>query len=236
MSPSLKRRMEKWERQTNDFSQRLTMLLDPNGAASEAFRTLCTSLLYARMDQPPKVIVVTSFGAREGKSTTCANLAIALAQTGRSTLLLDCDFRRPVVHRVFELRNLKGTVDVLMGQNQLEEVWQEPLPNLKVLTTGPISPNPAELVGSRRFVEFLKRVRNKVEYVLIDAPPVAAVSDSLTLATQADGVLLVLDARKTRKVNVRRAVRSLEAVGANVIGTVMNNVKRTGGDYYGYTS
>ena len=228
----LKRRALRRENKTKDFSGRLITLIDPNSPASEAYRTLRTNILYARMDTPPKVIVVTSYSAHEGKSTTCANLAIVLAQAGKSTLLVDGDLRSPAVHKMFELRNIQGIVDVLIQDRDLQEVCLEPLPGLKVLTAGPPPYNPAELVGSQRYGDFLSRARREFEYVLIDAPPVGAVSDALTLAAQGDGVLLVLDAQNTRKRNVQQAMRTLEAVGANVFGTVMNNVKGAEVSYY----
>lgn len=222
---------DRWE----DLSDRLVTTLDPMGVAAESYRTLRTNLLYALVDDPPKVIVLTSPNPKEGKSTTCANLGVVLAQADKRTLIVDCDLRKPIVHRVFGLRNLRGIVDVLVGQRTLEEVWQEPHPGLKVVPVGPLPPNPAELLGSRRFAEFLANVRESFDYVLIDAPPVGLVSDPAILASQGDGVLLVLDAQNTRKGAVRESMRGLEAVGARVLGTVMNNVKKgRGGYYYGY--
>jgi receptor protein-tyrosine kinase len=159
-----------------------------------------------------------------------------LAQAEKRTLLVDCDLRKPVVHKLFGLRNVQGIVNVLVGEHSLSEVWQEPLQGLKVVTTGPIPPNPAELLGSRRFAEFLASIRKDFDYVLIDAPPVQLVSDPAILASQGDGVLLVIDAQETRKGAVRQAMRSLEAVGAVVLGTVMNNVKVSKSGYYGYGS
>ncbi len=218
-----------------DFSWRLVTLLDPTSVAAEDYRSLRANLLYALVDDPPKVIVLTSPNPREGKSTTCANLAVVLAQADKRTLILDCDLRKPVMHRVFDLRNIRGIVNVLSGQRGLKEVWQEPLSGLKVVTVGPVPPNPAELLSSGRFAEFLANVREDFDYVLIDAPPVGLVSDPLVLATQGDSVLLVMDAQNTRKGALRESMRSLEAVGANVLGTVMNNVKKgKGGYYYGY--
>ena len=228
----LKRRAQRKEKKTKDFSGRLITLTDPDSPASEAYRTLRTSIFYAQIDTPPKVIVITSYGPREGKSTTCANLAVVLAQAGKNTLLVDGDFRTPAVHSMFELRNLHGIVDVLTQDRDYQEVWQEPLPGLKVLTTGPPPYNPAELVASQRYAEFLSRARQEFEYVLIDAPPVGIVSDALTLAAQGDGVLLILDARNTRKRNVQKAMRALQTVRANVLGTVMNNVKDAEVGYY----
>jgi receptor protein-tyrosine kinase len=218
-----------------DLSGRLVTMLDPNGPASEAYRTIRTNLLYSLVDLPLQVVVFTSPGPREGKSTTCANLGVVLAQADKKTLVLDCDFRKPVLHRVFGLRNLRGLVNVIAGERRLEEVWQEPLLGLKVVTVGPVPPNPAELLSSQRFAEFLERVREDFDYVLIDAPPIELVSDPAILATQGDGVLLVVDAQKTRKGAVRSSIRSLEAVGANVLGLVMNNIKAgKAGYYYGY--
>lgn len=221
-----------------DLSMRLTSVLEPNGAASEAFRSLRTNLLYALVDNPPKVIVLTSPGPGEGKSTTCANLGVVLAQAAKSTMIIDCDLRKPVMHKFFGLRNLHGVTDILFGERSLQEVWQEPVDGLKVIPVGPIPFNPAEILSSKRFSDLLGSVRGEFDYVLVDAPPVGPVSDPVILAMKGDGVLVVLDAQNTRKGAVRQAVRSLEAVGANILGTVMNNVdlSREGYyPYYGYT-
>ncbi len=218
-----------------DLSARLVTLKAPEGIASEAYRTLRTSLIYSLVDDPPKVITVTSPGPREGKSTTCANLGVVLAQAGKSVLLIDCDLRRPVIHKLFELRNLRGFVDILAREGEVEDNWHEPLENLKVVTAGSVPPNPAELLGSERFSALLGQFREDFDYVILDAPPVQLVSDPAIIASQTDGVLLVLDAQNTRKMSVRRSIRSLEAVGANVLGTIMNNVRASGAGYYGYT-
>lgn len=216
----------------NDFSKNLATVSDPTGVAAEAYRTLRTNLFYALVDDPPKVIVVTSPGPGEGKSTTCANLGVVLAQAHKSTLILDCDLRKPQMHGVFGLRNFRGLTDVLRGEASLPEVCQEPLAGLKVATVGSLPPNPSELVSSNRFAELVGQARQMFDYVLIDAPPTALVSDPIILATQADGVLLVLDAQNTRKRALGRSVRSLEAVDAKVLGTVMNNVEASKGGYY----
>jgi receptor protein-tyrosine kinase len=157
-----------------------------------------------------------------------------LAQAGKSTLIIDCDFRKPVMHKIFGLDNSRGITDVLLREQSLQMTYQEPLPSvdLKVLSVGPIPPDPAELVSSRRLSELLASVREQFDYVLIDSSPMGLVSDPTILATQADGVLLTLDAQRTRKGDVRQAVRSLGAVGANVLGTVMNNAKGSKGSYY----
>jgi capsular exopolysaccharide synthesis family protein len=233
------RRQAGKEAETDELAGRLVTALDPTSAAAEAYRTLRTNLLYgAFLDEPAKVIVLTSPGPGEGKSTTCANLGVVLAQAGKNTLILDCDFRKPVMHRFFGLRNLHGIVDVVVGERSLQESWKEPVEGLKVVPVGTVPPNPTELLGSRRFSELLASFREEFNYVLVDAAPVGLVSDPAILATQGDGVLLVSDAQNTRKGSMRQAVRSLGAVGANVLGTVMNNVKASEGGYdylYGYT-
>jgi len=225
----LKRRREP---ATDDLSGRLITVSEPRGAASEDYRSLRTSLLYSLVDTPPKVVVVTSAGPSEGKSTTCANLGVVLAQVDKQTLIVDCDMRKPTIHKIFGLRNLRGLVNVLAGEHGLHDICQEALPGLKAITTGPIPPNPAELLSSKRFAELLNQAREEFDYVLLDVPPVGIVSDPTIAATQAEGVLLVIDSQSTRKGSVRQAMHSLEGVGANVLGTVMNNVKASKGDYY----
>ncbi|AHY47011.1 capsular exopolysaccharide family [Rubrobacter radiotolerans] len=226
----------KKHKKTENLTDRLVSLSDPGGQAAEAYRTLRTSLLYSVVDEPPHVVAVTSPGQQEGKSTTCANLAVTLAQAEKSVLLLDCDLRKPVVHSIFELRNTRGVVDALVGSENVEELWQTPLDNLSVLTSGPVPPNPAELLGSERFGALLGDLARRFEYVLIDVPPVQVVSDAAIVAAQADGVILVFDAQSTRKLSVRRSIRTIESVGAKVLGTVMNNARPArNGTYGGYT-
>jgi protein-tyrosine kinase len=209
----------------DDVSGQLVNLTDPSNPAAEAFRVLRTNFLHMQVDTPPKLILITSPGPNEGKSTICVNLGVTLAQAEKSTLIVDCDLRRPRLHSFFSARNVRGLTDVLAGEGRMGEIWQEPMPGLKLITAGLPPPNPAELLGSQRFAEFLDRVRQEFDYVLLDIAPVNVVSDSLIIATQVDGVLLVLDAQNTRKGTVPQTVRSLEAVGANLLGTVMNNVR-----------
>jgi capsular exopolysaccharide synthesis family protein len=218
-----------------ELATRLVTLIEPSNAASEAYRTLRTNLFYSLVDTPPKVIVLTSPGKGEGKSSTCANLGVVLSQAEKSTLVVDCDLRKPAMHKFFGLRNLYGVGDILAGELTLQEVANEPVPGLSVVPGGPIPPNPTELLGTQRFTDFLASMRQQFDYVLIDAPPVGLVSDSAIVATQGDGLLLVLDAQNTRKRSVRRALRNLEAVGANVLGAVMNNMEVPKSVYYADT-
>ena len=203
----------------------LVTITDPGSAVSEDYRILRANLLYTPVDARPRTIVVTSPNVREGKSTTCANLGVVLAQAKKSTLVMDCDFRKPALHKIFGLRNQQGVVSALAGDCSMQGAWQEPLPGLKLVSAGPIPPNPAELLDSKQFTDLLDCVYREFDYVLIDAPPVRPVSDTLVLAAMGDGVLLVLDSQNTSKAAVRQTMHSLRAVRANVLGTVMNNVE-----------
>ena len=224
------RQMQKKAKADNSTERPVT-IVDPSSHAAEAYRTLRTNLLHGFVDGP-KIILITSYGPGEGKSSTCANLAVVLAQTGKNVLAVDCDLRKPRLHRYFGLRNIWGIGDILMGVCSLEDVWEEPIEKLKVVSAGSIPPNPTECLDSSRLAEFLAKVREEFDYVLLDSSPVGLVSDPAILATQSDGVLLVLDAQSTRKAYVRQSVRSLEAVGANVMGTVVNNIEKSNGDPY----
>jgi capsular exopolysaccharide synthesis family protein len=216
-----------------DVAEHLVTLQNSTSVAAEAYRTLRTNLLYGFGDNPPKTIVLTSPGPREGKSTTCANLGVVLAQAGKKTLIVDCDLRKPVMHKAFQLRNVWGLVDLLAGEYELQSVLQQAISNLFVLSTGPPIQNPAELLSSKSFVTFLSRVREEFEYVLIDSTPVQLVADPAIIASQSDGVLLILDAQNSRKRAVRQSMGALEVVRANVIGTVINKL-RAEGRHHGY--
>ena len=214
------------------LSESLVTLLDPAGVASEAYRSLRTSLLYAAVDAPPTVILITSPSSGDGKSTTCANLAVVLAQADKQTLVIDGDLRDPSLHRFFDVPNVSGVVDVLAGEHELLEACKEPIPGLHVMSAGPIPPNPAELLSSARFSELVGQARRLFDYVLIDSPPTGLVSDPMIIATRTDGVLLLLDSEGTSKRSLRKAVRDLETVGANVLGTVMNKARKTEAVFY----
>jgi len=190
--------------------------------------------LYAAVDAPPTVILITSPGSRDGKSTTCANLGVALAQAGKRTLIIDGDLREPSVHKFFDVPNVSGVVDVLAGQYELLEVCKEPVPGLHIISAGPIPPSPGELLGSGRFSDLVGQARRLFDYVLIDSSPTGMVSDPMIIATQADGVLLVVDSEGTSQGSLRKAVRNLGAVGANVMGTVMNKSQKAEISRYGH--
>jgi capsular exopolysaccharide synthesis family protein len=212
------------ESQERSSHESLVTLEDPTNATTDAYHTLAANLLYGLADTPSKVIVLTSPGPGEGKTTICANLGVVLAQAGQSVLLIDCNLHRPAVHRAFGLQNLQGLEDVLAGERRAPEIWRKPVTGLKVITAGSVPPYPAELLSSKRFKTLLSQGSGEFDYVLIDSPSLAmTVPDPLILAKQGDGVLLVLDARSTRKGAVREAMNNLKSVQANVLGTVVNN-------------
>ncbi len=218
---------DKWSSET------LVTIADPGGPASEAYRTLRANVIYGLAHASTKVIVITSPRLGEGKSTTCANLGVALAQANRNTLILDCDFRKPTMHKIFGVPNLVGGVaNVLAGDCRLSEAGQQVLPGLRVMPGGPTPPNPAEMLGSESFSELLDQARRDFAYVLVDTPPTQVVSDPMVVAAQGDGVLLVLDSQRTPKRSVRQAIQSVEAVEAKVLGTIMNNVRKSDRDNY----
>jgi receptor protein-tyrosine kinase len=217
------------------LSGQLVTLLDSAAVASEAYRSLRTSLLYAVANAPPTVILITSPGLRDGKSTTCANLAVVLAQAGKETLVIDGDLHEPSLHKIFGVPNVNGMVNVLSGEYDLSEMCTELFPGLKVLSTGPIPPNPAELLISGRLAPLIGQARQLFDYVLIDSPPTELVSDPMIIATQADAVILVLNSEETGKGSLHKAMRNLEAVGANVLGTVINKAPKAKPGRYGYS-
>jgi len=216
------------------LSEQLVTVLDPASVASEAYRSLRTTLLYAVANTPPTVILITSPGLMDGKSTTCANLGVVLAQAGKETLVIDGDLHRPSLHKIFGVPNVNGMVDVLSDEYDLSEICSEPFPGLKVLSSGPIPPIPTELLISGRLAPLIGQARQLFDYVLIDSPPTELVSDPMIIATQADAVVLVLNYEDPSKASMHRAVHDLEAVGANVVGTIINKAPKAETRRYGY--
>ena len=206
-------------------SNHLVVHKDPKSVGSEAFRTLRTNLQFASPDKPLKTILMTSTGPGEGKSTVMANLAIAFAQSGQNTLLVDCDLRRSNVHRIFGMHNGLGLTSHLVGEAGIEQVMMDPgLPNLTVIPAGPIPPNPSEILGSNAMKEFVAKVKSQYDMVLLDAPPVVAVTDAQILSPLADGVLLTVAAGETPKELALQAKSLLQQAQANILGVVLNRL------------
>ena len=215
----------------------LAMITDARSPIAESYRHLRTSLLLSSAGKPPKTILITSSQPAEGKTTTGINTAFMLAQTGAEVLMIDCDLRRPRLHAQFELPNTKGLTTWLSGEKNLDVLIQtcEKAPNLKVLTSGPVPPNPAELLGSEEMRKLLNILSEKFNHIIIDSPPAISFTDASILSTMVDGVILVVHGGRSSRAVVRRAKQQLLDVGAHVFGVVLNNVKVDARDDYYYS-
>jgi succinoglycan biosynthesis transport protein ExoP len=215
----------------------LALVADVRSPVAEAYRHLRTSLLLSSAGQPPKTVLVTSSQPSEGKTTTVVNIATMLAQTGAEVLVLDCDLRRPRVHAHFGLPNLRGVTNYLSGETNVSELVQtyDKLPNLKVISSGPVPPNAAELLGSDEMRKLLYVLSENFTHIVIDSPPAISFTDASILSTMVDGVMLVVHGGRSSRAVVRRAKQQLQDVGAHLFGIVLNNVKLEGTDYYYYS-
>lgn len=200
----------------------LFTVVDPMSNVSEQFRTIRTNILYSSLDNQTQSIIVTSAGPFEGKSTTSANLAIAFAQSGMKTILVDADLRRPTVHRSFNTENNKGLSSLLsIRRMSLGEVIQpSDVRNLDLITSGPISPNPSELLASSRMRKVLHILKQEYDFIIFDVPPVGTVTDAQLIASQVDGAIFVVREERTEKAGLERAVKLIEQVDSKILGTV----------------
>jgi len=209
----------------------------PKSPVSEAYRTLRTNIQFSNLDHPPQTMLITSPGPGEGKSTTVANLAITFSQMGTKTLLLDADFRRPILHSIFGMEKEPGVTNHLAGKIALERIIKKtPVENLDVITCGVIPPNPSELLASEKMKEFVAELKNKYQMILFDSPPVIAVTDPVVLSLLLDGVVLVACAGQTSQQGLVRAKDLLENVNAKVMGAILNKIeaKSAYGSYHYY--
>ena len=223
------------EKGRNEIYQ-LATLLYPRGAAAEAYRTLRTNLAFASVDVPVRTLLVTSSIPGEGKTTTSGNLAVAFAQAGRRVILLDADLRKPGIDRLFDLPDLRGLTNLLADDEiTLEEVTQTTdQANLRIVTTGPLPPNPAELLGSQRMRGILDRLATDADLVIVDSPPLQAVTDAAILASITDGTLLVIDSGRTRRAATQRGREALAKADARVLGAALNRMSTRAGNEYVY--
>jgi polysaccharide biosynthesis transport protein len=222
---------------------RLVALLYPRSGVAEAYRTLRTNVEFASVDVPIRTLLVTSSIPGEGKTITASNLAVVFAQAGRRVLLVDADLRKPGIHVVFDLPNAHGLTTLLRSDEvSLDAIAQTTeQENLRVLTTGPLPPNPAELLDSQRMHTVLDRLKAAGDLLIFDSPPLGAVTDSVILSSVLDGTLFVIDARRGRRRAVRQGREALAKAGANVLGAVLNRIPARAhsdyasyyGDYYG---
>lgn len=192
---------------------------------AEAFRALRTNLQFLHVDDPPRVLLMTCSVAGDGKSTTAVNLALALAQSGKTVALVDGDMRHPDLHNLFRMDNSVGLSDVVSGQEVLEDALQPTeYPGLFVVTSGSPPPNPAEILGSSAAVEVLADLRARFDYVIVDSSPLLDSTDAAILAADSDGVLMVCRADGTRRDQLDLAVRRLRNVGATILGVVLTTI------------
>ena len=213
----------------------LVMAQAPRSAAAEAYRTLSTNIQFSSLDRDVRTLLITSVGPDEGKSIVLANLAITMAEGGRRVVMVDCDLRRPSLHQIFGLADQPGLTTMMLNESLAPPLQATPFANVSLVASGPLPPNPAELISSERFTRVLATIGAEADVVLVDAPPVSAVADATILATRVDGVLLVVDSGRTRRDPGRRAAEQLQRVGAHVLGAVLTNVKaeKTQADYLG---
>lgn len=214
----------------------LITLTDPRSPVSEAYRTLRTNLMFYSLDEPLRSLAVTSPAAHEGKSTVVANLAVTLAQGGNRTILVDCDLRKPGQHTLWGLPNDRGLTTMLLDSEAMQSpaLQSVGVDNLHVLTSGPLPPNPADVIGSRRMDDVIDALKAKADYVVFDSPPVLAVTDAALLGHKVDGIVLVLRAGSSRRDHAARAKEELERVKVPIVGTVLVNAPRdvAVGTYY----
>jgi len=206
----------------------LITLTDPRSPAAEAYRTLRTNLTFAALDKPIETLLVTSAAPDEDKSVVLANLAVTMAQGERRTILVDADLRRPSLHEIFGVANDRGLTSMIVEETALDDppLVESGVDNLWLMPSGPLPPNPADILGSRRMEDAIARLKSRADIVLFDAPPVVAVTDGAVLGTKVDGVLLVVCAGRTRREHAQRARELLERVRVRIVGAVLNDAPR----------
>ncbi|MTI80476.1 MAG: CpsD/CapB family tyrosine-protein kinase [Firmicutes bacterium] len=217
------------------YNEKLVVLNSPKSPASEGYRTIRSNIQFSFLDSQIKRLMVTSSGPAEGKSVTSANLAAVFAQSGKKVILMDCDLRKASQHKLFGFSNHIGITNVLLGDAEIEQVLENvPNTSLQVITTGPIPPNPAEMLGSKRMQAFLDELDNYADIIILDTPPIIAVTDASLLAGSVDGVVMVVASNQTNIDLAQKSKEQLLNANANIIGTVLNMVDEDSQDYYYY--
>lgn len=207
----------------------------PRSPVAEAYRTVRTNIQFASAVDDLKVILMTSSVPEEGKTSTAANVAIVSAQAGKKVLLMDADMRKPQVHQRFQISNLTGLSSILIKERTLEEcVTEAHTPGLFLLPSGPIPPNPSEMLASKTFAQLVEVCKESYDLIVIDSPPVLSVSDPLVLTRVAEGVVFVVDSKRTNRNLAQKSIGALQQVGARVLGVVLNRIERRGAEGYYY--
>ncbi|WP_409306095.1 CpsD/CapB family tyrosine-protein kinase [Peribacillus sp. SCS-155] len=218
-----------------EHKRKLITRLNPKSPISEQFRTIRTNIQFSSIDNDLQTLLVTSAGPGEGKSTTASNLAVVFAQQGKHVLLVDTDLRKPTTHYTFNITNTFGLTNVLTKQMELTDaVNQTEENNLYILTSGPIPPNPAELLGSKAMEQFIEKAKMEFDLIIFDTPPVMAVADAQILSNSCDGTVLVVSSGKTEKESILKAKELLSTANGKLLGVVLNNKKTQDNNYYYY--
>ncbi|PQP82925.1 capsular biosynthesis protein [Paenibacillus sp. PCH8] len=216
-------------RQTNENNSLVTYF-NSKSQISEGYRKLRTNIQFSSIDSHIKKIMVASAESGEGKTTTISNLAVTYAQEGKKVLLIDADLRNPSLHKVFSVPNHIGLSSVMSNQYSVHEVLRESyIDNLQLFTSGPIPPNPSEMIGSNRMKKMIEELEDQYDVIMFDTPPVLAVTDALIVSSLCDGVLLVVNSGKVKKELVRKTKAALEHVNARILGAILNNIKTKAG-------
>ena len=217
-------------------SNEIISLINPKSPVTEAYRTLLTNIEYSSVDKQIQMIAVTSSAPSEGKTTTATNLAVAYSETGKNVLLVDCDLRKPRLHKVFNTSNLIGLTSVLASKSSLNDTVKPVKDGLSILTSGPIPPNPVELIRSNMMEQLINTLRDLFDVVIFDTPPVGLVTDAAIISSKLDGVVLVVASGKSQIEATLRAKENLQNVNANLLGAVvtMIPIDTRGYQYYTY--
>ena len=206
----------------------------PKSVAAESYRTLRTNIQYSSFDKEYRTIVITSSEPGEGKTVTSGNLSLALAQGESKVLLVDCDMRKPSIYKNFKISNENGLTDLLLHKMTMEQVMVKYNDNLTIIPAGRVSPNPSEMLGSRAMSAFLEEMKNHFDYIVMDTPPLGAVTDAQVLSTKVDATILVVRAGDTKRDVIMNSVNLIKKVNGNLIGTVLNGVEKSRDKYYYY--
>lgn len=208
---------------------------NPKSTVTEAYKVLRTNIMYTGIDKKLKTIVVTSSGPMEGKTTTVVNLAVTFAQAGNKVLLIDSDLRKPKIHRIFMLSNSSGLTNLIANHDDYYKYIRScDIPNLDILPSGTIPPNPSELLSSNTMKQFIQDISEQYDFILLDAPPVGSVTDAAIISTFVDGTILVANSGRVEISAIKRSKELLSKVGARIIGVVLNKLDKHASDNYYY--
>ena len=224
---------KKKNKRLQQIARKLVVLTNPKSIVSEQFRTTRTNINFSMPDGELKTLLITSSLQGEGKSTSSANLSCLFAQEGKKVLLIDADMRKPTVHYTFHITNTIGLSNILTKKVTVQEATKETyIENLSIITSGPIPPNPAELLSGKMMDEMLEGLKEQYDIIVFDAPPLLSVTDAQILANKSDGTVLVINAGSTDKDSALKAKELLQVSKAKVLGTILNNFKLEKDHYY----